>query len=69
MHNPNLYSIRNIIFIQVRSTITFLQCFGSGSALDPHSIGFLDPDQGGVKSAEIEGEKEAKRQIIHHKKS
>jgi hypothetical protein len=35
---------------------------------DPHSIGFLDPDLGGVKSAEIEGENEAKIQIIHHKK-
>jgi hypothetical protein len=36
--------------------------------LDPHSIGVLDPDPkpGGVKSAEIEGENEAKRQIIHH---
>jgi hypothetical protein len=27
-----------------------------------------DPDPGGVKSAEIEGENEAKIQIIHHKK-
>jgi hypothetical protein len=33
---------------------------------DPHLISFLDP--GGVKSAEIEGENEAKRQIIHHQK-
>jgi hypothetical protein len=55
---------------------SFCQCFGSGSALDPHSTGFLDPDPhsesdldpGGVKSGEIEGGKEAKRQIIHHKK-
>jgi hypothetical protein len=44
------------------------QCFGSGSALDPYSIGFLDPDPGGVKSANIEGKNDAKRQIIHHKK-
>jgi hypothetical protein len=35
---------------------------------DPHSIGFLDQDPGGVKSAEIAGENEAKRQIIYHKK-
>jgi hypothetical protein len=34
---------------------------------DPHSIGLLDPDPGGVKSSEIEGKNEAKRQIIHHK--
>jgi hypothetical protein len=38
------------------------------SVSDPHSIGFQDPDPGGVKSAEIEGENEAKRQVIHHKK-
>jgi hypothetical protein len=35
---------------------------------DPHSIGFLGPDPGGVKSAEIEGENEAKIQVIHFKK-
>jgi hypothetical protein len=50
----------------------FHQCFGSGSdfALDPHSIGFLDPDldPGGVKSAKTEGKIGAKRQKIHQKK-
>jgi hypothetical protein len=43
------------------------QCFRSGSALDPHSIGFLDPDPEGVKSAKSEGKHKAKRQKIHHK--
>jgi hypothetical protein len=28
-----------------------------GSALDPHSIGFLDPDSGGVKSAKLSEKK------------
>jgi hypothetical protein len=37
-------------------------------AVDPHAIGFLDPDPGGVKSAKAEGGNRAKRQIIHHKK-
>jgi hypothetical protein len=38
----------------------FHHCFGFGSALDPHSIGFPDPDPGGVKSAKIEGKTDPK---------
>jgi hypothetical protein len=38
--------------------------------MDPHSIGVQDPDADPevVKSAEIEGENEDKRQVIHPKK-
>jgi hypothetical protein len=44
------------------------QCFGS--ALDPHSIGLLDPnqDRGGIKLAKTKGKNGAKKQKINRKK-
>jgi hypothetical protein len=35
--------------------------------MDPHSIGFPDPNPGGLKRAKMKEKNAAKRQLIRHK--
>jgi hypothetical protein len=58
---------RLFLAIKFNITLSLHQRFRSGSILDPHLIGFLDPDPGGVKSAKTAGKNRANRHKIHHK--